>query len=86
MSESNKRVSIRIKDNGPGIPKEIRIEVIKPFFTTKPIGKGTGLGLSVAFEIIEKHQGKLIIEDSLEGASFLIELPKSQIYRGQSAA
>lgn len=86
MSESNESVSIRIKDNGPGIPKEIRSEVVKPFFTTKPIGKGTGLGLSVAFEIIEKHQGKLIIEDSLEGASFLIELPKSQIHRGQSAA
>lgn len=78
MSESNESVFIRIKDNGPGIPKEIRSEVVKPFFTTKPVGKGTGLGLSVAFEIIEKHSGKLTIEDSVEGATFLIELPKTK--------
>jgi signal transduction histidine kinase len=77
MSESNSSVFIRISDNGPGVPKQIRSEVIKPFFTTKPVGKGTGLGLSVAVEILEKHKGSLTIEDSLDGASFLIELPKA---------
>ena len=76
VSEGNKDVFIRVRDNGPGIPAKIKREVLKPFFTTKPVGKGTGLGLSIASEIIQKHNGHLIVEDSLEGASFLIRLPK----------
>jgi two-component system sensor histidine kinase DctS len=76
LSEGNKDIFIRIRDNGPGIPANIRNEVLKPFFTTKPVGKGTGLGLSIASEIIKKHNGDLTVEDSLEGASFLIRLPK----------
>ncbi|MCF8060018.1 MAG: GHKL domain-containing protein [Bacteriovoracaceae bacterium] len=78
MSESNRDVFIRVRDNGPGIPNEIKGEVLKPFFTTKPVGEGTGLGLSVAAEIIKNHNGQLSIEESLEGASFLIRLPKEQ--------
>lgn len=60
-------IEIRIKDNGNGIPEEIKEKVFQPFFTTKPAGQGTGLGLSMSYEIITKgHQGSLSI-DSKEG-------------------
>ncbi len=72
-------VEVRIRDNGNGIPKEIREKVLMPFFTTKPTGQGTGLGLSISFEIVtHEHKGKLSFE-TVEGAytEFIIFLPKS---------
>ena len=71
-------LQIHIRDNGPGIPKEIKEKIFKPFFTTKPAGEGnTGLGLSISREIIEeKHKGKLEV-NSKEGefTEFIITLP-----------
>jgi signal transduction histidine kinase len=56
-------IEIRIRDNGNGIPAEIKAKIFQPFFTTKPAGKGTGLGLSMSYEIITKgHQGQLSVE------------------------
>lgn len=69
------KIRLRIQDNGPGIPAAIKEKIMQPFFTTKGVGKGTGLGLSVAKGIIESHGGKLGLEPSKEGTSFLIELP-----------
>ncbi len=58
-----KGVEIRIRDNGNGIPAEIKAKIFQPFFTTKPAGKGTGLGLSMSYEIITKgHNGQLLVE------------------------
>lgn len=55
-------VSIRIRDNGPGIPPEIQSKVFDDFFTTKPVGDGTGLGLPITLQIVkEKHGGHLIL-------------------------
>ena len=52
-------ITIRITDNGMGIPENVRAKLFDPFFTTKPIGKGTGLGLSISYQIIvERHGGK----------------------------
>ncbi|BAY12352.1 trifunctional serine/threonine-protein kinase/ATP-binding protein/sensor histidine kinase [Calothrix sp. NIES-2098] len=70
-------VSISIKDNGPGIPKNIRERIFDPFFTTKPVGEGTGLGLSISYQIIvDKHGGKIdCISVPGEGAEFWIEIP-----------
>jgi two-component system, NtrC family, sensor kinase len=52
------RVEIRIRDNGTGIPPEVREKMFNPFFTTKPAGEGTGLGLSTTHDIIVKqHSG-----------------------------
>ena len=71
------RVEVRIADNGPGIPEEIRERIFEPFFTTKPTGEGTGLGLSISYDIItQMHGGKLEIEESeWGGAQFVITLP-----------
>ena len=49
------RVEIRIRDNGTGIPPEVREKMFNPFFTTKPAGEGTGLGLSISHDIIVKQ-------------------------------
>ena len=59
----NKGIEIRIRDNGKGIPTDIKAKIFQPFFTTKPAGKGTGLGLSMSYEIITKgHDGQLSVE------------------------
>jgi signal transduction histidine kinase len=57
------KVEIRIRDNGPGIPPEVRQKMFNPFFTTKPAGEGTGLGLSITHDIIVKqHSGSIEVD------------------------
>src|SRR5262249_41708687 len=57
------RVEIRIRDNGNGIPPEVREKMFNPFFTTKPAGEGTGLGLSITHDIIVKqHSGSIEVD------------------------
>ncbi|MBE9226670.1 response regulator [Phormidium sp. LEGE 05292] len=72
---------IRIKDNGTGIPENIREHLFDPFFTTKPVGKGSGLGLLTSYQIIvEKHKGNLTYESTLgESTEFFIEIPVNLI-------
>ena len=73
------RVEIRIRDNGTGIPPEVREKMFNPFFTTKPAGEGTGLGLSISYDIIVKqHSGSLEV-DTEPGAftEFTIILPRA---------
>ncbi|MFZ1292110.1 MAG: ATP-binding protein [Melioribacteraceae bacterium] len=71
------KVEIRIRDNGNGIPYEIRKNLFNPFFTTKPTGEGTGLGLSLSYDIIVKeHSGEIKFEsDEGKYAEFIIHLP-----------
>ena len=70
------RVEISVKDNGNGIPSDLRDKIWQPFFTTKPTGQGTGLGLSISYDIVKAHGGELKIESTEgEGAEFLIILP-----------
>ena len=67
-------VVIRVKDNGPGIPKSVRDKVFQPFFSTKE--EGTGLGLSIAYRIVEEHGGWLSLKSREgEGTTFTITLP-----------
>ncbi|NEP10491.1 MAG: response regulator [Symploca sp. SIO2C1] len=75
--ENNKRVVIRIKDNGVGMSAEVQQQVFKPFFTTKAVGKGTGLGLSITRQLVEgKHGGKLrCISSPGMGTEFVVEIP-----------
>ena len=57
-------VEIRIRDNGTGIPPEVKEKMFNPFFTTKPAGEGTGLGLSISHDIIVKQHGGSIEVDT----------------------
>jgi signal transduction histidine kinase len=59
-------VEVRVRDNGTGIPPEIRDELFQPFFTTKPTGEGTGLGLSISWDIVTQQHGGKITVDSRE--------------------
>jgi signal transduction histidine kinase len=69
-------IEVRVRDTGPGIPKEIQSRLFDPFFTTKPAGKGTGLGLSVSYGIVRDHEGEIQVESEPgEGALFRIRLP-----------
>ncbi len=71
-------VEIRIRDNGTGIPAEVRDKIFNPFFTTKPAGEGTGLGLSLSHDIIVKQHAGLIEIDTKPGefTEFRIVLPR----------
>ena len=70
------KVEIKVGDNGPGIPKDIKDKIFQPFFTTKPTGQGTGLGLSLSYDIVKAHGGSLIVEShENEGSEFMIILP-----------
>ena len=72
-------VEIRVRDNGIGIPAEIRDKLFQPFFTTKPTGEGTGLGLSISYDIVTQQHGGAITVDSKVGeySEFTIRLPRS---------
>jgi two-component system NtrC family sensor kinase len=72
------RVEIRIRDNGTGIPPEVREKIFNPFFTTKPAGEGTGLGLSMSHDIIVKQHGGSINVETERGVftEFIITLPR----------
>ena len=73
-------VEIRIRDNGTGIPPEVKEKMFNPFFTTKPAGEGTGLGLSMSHDIIVKQHGGTIDVDTEPGAftEFRIVLPRTR--------
>ena len=72
-------VEIRIRDNGTGIPAEVKDKMFDPFFTTKPAGEGTGLGLSISHDIIVKQHSGSIEVDTQPGAftEFRIVLPRA---------
>lgn len=74
----NGKCLIAISDTGPGIPEHILPRIFDPFFTTKPVGEGTGLGLSVSKSIVEQHNGKIKVNTSEKGSTFIVELPISQ--------
>jgi signal transduction histidine kinase len=80
------RVEIRIRDNGTGIPPEVKEKMFNPFFTTKPAGEGTGLGLSISHDIIVKqHAGSIEVDSQLgEFTEFRIVLPRVAASLGQS--
>jgi len=72
-------VEIRIRDNGTGIPAEVKEKMFDPFFTTKPAGEGTGLGLSISHDIIVKQHGGSIEVDTKPGefAEIRVILPRA---------
>jgi PAS domain S-box-containing protein len=82
-------VEVRIRDNGVGIPAEIRDKLFQPFFTTKPTGEGTGLGLSISYDIVTQEHGGTISVDSRIGefTEFTVRLPRRhQTILGEAAS
>ncbi len=73
------RVLVEIRDNGPGIPPEIRDRIFEPFFTTKPVGEGTGLGLDIVYRIVTNHRAEVRVDSEPGKTSFQIRLPFASI-------
>jgi signal transduction histidine kinase len=80
------RVEITIRDNGIGIPPDVKEKMFNPFFTTKPAGEGTGLGLSISHDIIVKQHGGSIEVDTQPGefTEFRIILPRAAVFHTES--
>jgi signal transduction histidine kinase len=80
------RVEIRIRDNGTGIPLEVKEKMFNPFFTTKPAGEGTGLGLSMSHDIVVKQHGGKIDVATEPGVftEFIITLPRTLAAQGNT--
>jgi signal transduction histidine kinase len=72
-------VEILIRDNGMGVPSEVKDKMFNPFFTTKPAGEGTGLGLSISHDIVVKQHGGTIDLKTEPGAftEFILTLPRA---------
>jgi len=79
-------VEIRIRDNGAGIPPEVKEKMFNPFFTTKPAGEGTGLGLSMTHDIIVKQHGGTIdfVTEPGNFTEFIVVLPRANNPHGKS--
>jgi signal transduction histidine kinase len=77
LSRTDDAVKFEIKDEGPGIPKEIINRIFDPFFTTKDVGKGLGLGLSICQSIVDKHNGRITVKSDVnKGSTFIVSLPR----------
>ncbi len=75
-ARADNTVTVKIRDNGPGIAAASAQQIFDPFFTTKSIGKGTGLGLAISYQIVAKHQGKIEMNSQIgQGTEFVITLP-----------
>jgi adenylate cyclase len=76
--DAGEAVEIHVRDNGTGIPPDIRDKLFQPFFTTKPTGEGTGLGLSITYDIVtQQHGGTIAVESEVADYSeFTVRLPR----------
>ena len=79
--ELGNAVEVRVRDNGIGVPAEIRDKLFQPFFTTKPTGEGTGLGLSISYDIITRQHGGTIEVESEPNSftEFAVRLPRHRL-------
>jgi len=68
-------VTVRVIDDGPGVPADVIPRIFEPFFTTKPKGEGTGLGLGIARQIVAKHGGEMRCESQPGRTVFEVRLP-----------
>ncbi|MBI5491138.1 MAG: sensor histidine kinase [Deltaproteobacteria bacterium] len=79
------RVVLRVRDNGPGIPRENLTRIFQPFFTTKPVGRGTGLGLAICYGLVQELGGTIAVDSAAGGGTtFTIALPQRAPDAGRS--
>ena len=74
-SSNNGDIKMIFRDNGSGIPEDVKNQIFDPFFTTKDVGKGTGLGLDVVRKIIDKHEGRIEVESEPGNTEFKLTFP-----------
>jgi two-component system NtrC family sensor kinase len=80
VAGNNGHVQIKVTDNGPGMPDEVKAKIFEPFFTTKPVGKGTGLGLSVSYGIVKEHKGEIQVDSAPgTGTTFTLSFPTAEM-------
>ena len=86
--DAGEAVEIRVRDNGTGIPADIRDKLFQPFFTTKPTGEGTGLGLSITYDIVTKqHSGTITVDSEVDAfTEFVVTLPRQKFTDGGGRA
>ncbi|MDP4220632.1 MAG: ATP-binding protein [Bacteroidota bacterium] len=77
-SFDKKNATVRIIDNGAGIPKDIQSRIFDPFFTTKKVGQGTGIGLDIVKRIVNKHHGEIKVHSVPGKTEFVTCIPLSQ--------
>jgi two-component system NtrC family sensor kinase len=76
VKQTERRVYLIVKDNGKGIPEDVKPHIFEPFFTTKNAVKGFGLGLSVVYGIVHNHKAEITVESQVsKGTSFIIKFP-----------
>jgi two-component system NtrC family sensor kinase len=85
LDQEHDMVTVKVRDTGTGIKKDILPYIFDPFFTTKST-KGTGLGLSVSYGIIQQHHGEITVEsDEGQGTTFIIKLPAKRMDKGDES-
>ena len=80
VTNDGPNISIAISDCGQGVSKEIRKDIMQPFFTTKEVGKGSGLGLSISKKIVDVHDGLLFLDETSKNTRFVVQLPEARKY------
>jgi signal transduction histidine kinase len=75
VTSEQRGVVVRVVDNGPGIPAEIRSRLFEPFFTTKPVGQGTGLGLDIVRRLVSHNDAEIEVDSEPGRTEFSVTLP-----------
>jgi PAS domain S-box-containing protein len=78
VASNAQSASFDVIDSGPGVPPDLKVRIMEPFFTTKPVGKGTGLGLSLSKAIVDEHGGDLKLCEKDSHTCFSVLLPLAQ--------
>jgi C4-dicarboxylate-specific signal transduction histidine kinase len=74
-TQAGEWIELAVSDSGPGVPPALRKKILDPFFTTKARDKGTGLGLSISRAIVERHGGRLYLDEKSALTRFVLVLP-----------
>jgi signal transduction histidine kinase len=78
-SRERNRVVVRVVDDGPGIPADVRARMFEPFFTTKPVGKGSGLGLDIVRRLLVHNNADIEVDSSPGRTEFRVSLPLADL-------